>query len=70
MTYLREVTPSDRPVGEEPMSRRQAHILRRLCDEAGDPRVFDPGLSRHRAEHRIATLRDEIRMNLLPPHTD
>jgi len=69
VTYMQEVAVPG-PAGEEPMSDRQAYTLWRLCNEAGDLRDFDPSLTRQRAAGRIEALIDEIRMRLLPPHTD
>ena len=63
MTYL----PAQQ-FPEPPMSDEQAILLRRLCDEAGTR--FDPTLCTRRAAGRIARLVDELRLGVLPPHTD
>ncbi len=66
MTHM---DPTLRPDGP-PMSDEQAILLRRLCDEAGRPEDFDPGLCGWRASCRIEGLVDDIRLSVLPPHTD
>ncbi|SES13035.1 Protein of unknown function [Tranquillimonas rosea] len=43
--------------GDDPMTEKQAAILRALSDEAGEP--FDASLDRQQAEDRIAYLREE-----------
>lgn len=66
MTYM---DPTLRPDGQL-MSDEQAILLRRLCEEAGHPEAFDPGLCSWRAACRIKGLIDDIRLRILPPHTD
>jgi hypothetical protein len=61
MTYLTSFP-------EVPMSEEQAILLRRLCDEADTP--FDPTLCARRASRRIEALIEDIRLRVLPPHTD
>jgi hypothetical protein len=56
--------------GEELMSHEQALLLRRLCEEADEPALFDPSLCQRRAAGRIAALLDDLRLRALPPHTD
>jgi hypothetical protein len=53
---------------EPPMSDELASLLRRLCDEADVP--FDATLGARRAERLAACLIDELRLRVLPPHTD
>ena len=53
---------------EQPMSDELASLLRRLCDEADLP--FDATLGARRAERLAAYLIDELRLRVLPPHTD
>jgi hypothetical protein len=50
------------------MSDEMASLLRRLCNEADVP--FDGTLGARRAERLAACLTDEIRIRVLPPHTD
>jgi hypothetical protein len=52
------------------MSEEQAILLRRLCHEAGEPESFDPTLCQRRAAARIAGLIEDIRLRVLPAHTD
>lgn len=66
MTYIEHI----RIPSEQLMSDEQAILLKRLCDEAGEPQSFDLSLCHRRAAGRIAALQDEIRMRVLPPHTD
>jgi Protein of unknown function (DUF3072) len=70
MSYALEAGSPHQTARDEPMSERQADTLWRLCDEAGEPQDFDPTLSRRGAQARIDALRDEVRMKVLPPHTD
>jgi hypothetical protein len=53
---------------EPPMSDELASLLRRLCDEAEVP--FDATLGALRAERLAASLIDDLRLRVLPPHTD
>lgn len=53
---------------EPPMPDELASRLRRLCDEADVP--FDATLGARRAERLAVRLADEIRIRVLPPHTD
>ena len=53
---------------EPPMPDEMASLLRRLCDEADLP--FDATLGAGRAESLVACLTEEIRLRVLPPHTD
>lgn len=55
-------------IPEPPMSDELATQLRRLCDEADLP--FDASLGARRAERFAAMLAEEIRLRVLPPHTD
>jgi hypothetical protein len=50
------------------MSDEQALLLRRLCVEADAP--FDASLCARRASRRIEALIEDIRLRVLPPHTD
>jgi hypothetical protein len=43
---------------EEPMTEKQAVILRELAERAGEP--MDGGLTRAQAEERIATLKERL----------
>lgn len=63
MTYLHSI-----PVPEPPMSDEQAKQLRRLCVEADA--TFDATLCARRASRRIEALIEDIRLRVLPPHTD
>ncbi|WP_108482594.1 DUF3072 domain-containing protein [Oceaniglobus ichthyenteri] len=42
----------------EPMTEKQAALLRNLCDRAGEP--FDTALSRRQAQARIDALRVKL----------
>jgi len=61
MTYLAALP-------EPPMSDEMASLLRRLCDEADLP--FDATLGARCAERLAACLIEEVRLRVLPPHTD
>jgi hypothetical protein len=63
MTFLQPI-----PTPELAMSDEQATLLRRLCAEADAP--FDPSLCARRASRRIEALIEDIRLSVLPPHTD
>jgi hypothetical protein len=66
MAALEQISMFDEPM----MSDEQAVVLMRLCREAGERGGFDPTLSRRLAAGRITALREEIRLRMLPPHTD
>ena len=66
MTYM---DPALRPEGQ-PMSDEQAILLRRLCDEAERHDVYQPDMCNWRASRLIDALIDDIRLSVLPPHTD
>jgi hypothetical protein len=53
-----------------PMSDEQARLLWYLSKELDVPSAYNPHLSFRRAANEIAGLEDELRMRLLPPHTD
>ncbi|MGL4279910.1 MAG: hypothetical protein ACRCS0_06065 [Albidovulum sp.] len=66
MTYLEHLkTPEDLPMSDE-----QTRLLWLLCKELDLPSAYDPRLSFRRAASEIIALEDELRMRLLPPHTD
>jgi hypothetical protein len=66
MTYMEPIL---RPEGP-PMSDEQAILLRRLCDEADRPDAYDPDMVNWRASRLIEALIDDLRLSVLPPHTD
>ncbi len=66
MTYMEPIL---RPEGP-PMSDEQATLLRRLCDEADRPHAYDPDMCNWRASRLIDALIDDLRLSVLPPHTD
>lgn len=49
--------PTVDPQGDEPMTDKQAALLRNLCDKADE--AFDTGLTRRQANERIAYLRKQ-----------
>lgn len=66
MTYLDHLRITD----DLPMSDEQTRLLWHLCKELDQPESYDPRLSFRRASSEIIALEDELRMRLLPPHTD
>lgn len=66
MTYLQQLTIPAEPL----MTDAQAAQLWRLCLELGSFAAFDPTLGQNRAAREIGALIEEIRLSVLPPHTD
>lgn len=56
--------------GSEPMTGAQASCLKTLAEETHEPQAYDVNLSRNQASRRIDWLREKLRLDDLPPHTD
>ncbi len=54
----------------EPMTDAQATYLKTLAEETHEPQAYNVGLSRHEASRRIDALKEKLRLDELPPHTD
>ena len=54
----------------EPMTGAQATYLKTLAEETHEPQAYNVGLSRHEASRRIDALKEKLRLDELPPHTD
>jgi hypothetical protein len=54
----------------EPMTGAQATCLKTLAEEMHEPQAYNVGLSRHEASRRIDALKEKLRLDELPPHTD
>ena len=54
----------------EPMTSAQATYLKTLAEETHEPQAYNVGLSRHEASRRIDALKEKLRLDELPPHTD
>ncbi len=54
----------------EPMTDAQATYLKTLAEETHEPQAYNVGLSRYEASRRIDALKEKLRLDELPPHTD
>ena len=52
------------------MTGAQATYLKTLAEETHEPQAYNVGLSRHEASRRIDALKEKLRLDELPPHTD
>ncbi len=67
----RAAKTSQAPVQDrEPMTGAQATCLKTLAEETHEPQAYNMGLSRHEASRRIDALKEKLRLDELPPHTD
>ena len=65
-----QASVQDRGEIPEPMTGAQATYLKTLAEETHEPQAYNVGLSRHEASRRIDALKEKLRLDELPPHTD